>query len=360
MNLALEAVLAKQFAGNGFSLDVTLRCEPGVTVLFGASGAGKTLTLNLLAGLAAPDRGRILLGDELLCDAQRQVHVPPRRRGIGYLFQSDTLFPHMTVEENLLFPLAGVPPLERRRRLNSMLEAFRIADLKDRPPRELSGGQRQRVALARALVSGPRLLLLDEPARGLDYELRHDLYNVLRQVRQQFPIPIVVVTHDLAEAFLLAGHMYIYQQGRVVQEGAPEAVYAAPRLPQVAQLLGYTNIFEGTLERLDPGAGVSQIRCAELLLAAGYQPGRLLGDRVGFCVAASQVRVESSSAQAQGELTHQVLSPSTARLFFRVGASLDLECELGRERFAELGLSVGRKYRLEIPPSAIHVFPASP
>ncbi len=356
MKLALEATLGKQFSADGFSLDVTLRCEPGVTVLFGASGAGKTLTLNLLAGLTAPDRGRVMLGDELLFDAQRNLHVPPRARGIGYVFQSETLFPHMTVAENMIFPLAKVPPLERRRRLNHLLEVFRISDLAGRLPRELSGGERQRVTLARALAADPRLLLLDEPARGLDYELRHDLYAVLRQVREQYPIPIVVVTHDLAEAFLLAGRMYIYRLGRVEQEGAPDAVYAAPRSPQVAQLLGITNIFEATVEDLDPAAGTSQLRCQGLLLTAGYLPGRLRGDRVGFCVPASHVHLGEGSLR--GQLTNQILSPSTARLFFRLeDTTLDLECEVPRSRAVDL--SIGRRYALQIPSAAIHVFPVA-
>jgi molybdate transport system ATP-binding protein len=354
--IALEASLAKRFSAGGFSLDVTLRCEPGVTVLFGASGAGKTLTLNLLAGLTAPDRGRVLLGDELLCDAHRNLHVPPRRRGIGYVFQSETLFPHMTVAENMVFPLAKVPPLERRRRVNHLLEVFRISGLAGRMPRELSGGERQRVTLARALAADPRLLLLDEPARGLDYELRHDLYAVLRQVREQYPIPIVVVTHDLPEAFLLAGNMYIYQQGRVAQEGAPDAVYAAPRTAQVARLLGYTNIFEGVIEHLDPAAGVSHLRCAGLLLTAGYLPGRLRGDRVGFCIPAAAVKPGGGEGnRLRGERTHQILSPSTARLFFRLENSpLELECEVPRESAG----AAGSQSALIVPPSSIHVFPA--
>jgi molybdate transport system ATP-binding protein len=322
------------------------------------------LTLNLLAGLTAPDRGRVLLGDELLFDAGSGVHVPPRARGIGYVFQSETLFPHMTVTENMIFPLAKVPPLERRRRLNHLLEVFRISDLAGRLPRELSGGERQRVTLARALAADPRLLLLDEPARGLDYELRHDLYAVLRQVREQYPIPIVVVTHDLAEAFLLAEQMLIYRLGRVEQEGAPDAVYAAPRTAQVAQLLGFTNVFEGVVENLDPAAGTSQLRWPlggnDLLLTARYLPGRLRGDKVGFCIPASKVSLEASQGnRVKGALTHQILSPSTARLFFRLENSvLDLECEVTRTRAQELAGTMGRSYGLVVPPTAIHVFPA--
>src|SRR5258708_29249316 len=137
--MTLSATIQKSFPG--FTLDVNLEVDPGVTVLFGPSGAGKTLTLNSLAGLSRPDSGRILLGGEILFDAQRNVHLAPRRRGIGYVFQNDTLFPHMTVEDNLLFPLAHLGPIERRRRSHTLLETFSIAALAKRYPRGLSGGE---------------------------------------------------------------------------------------------------------------------------------------------------------------------------------------------------------------------------
>src|SRR5258708_2730365 len=172
--MTLSATIQKSFPG--FTLDVNLEVDPGVTVLFGPSGAGKTLTLNSLAGLSRPDSGRILLGGEILFDAQRGVHLAPRSRRIGYVFQNDTLFPHMTVEDNLIFPLAHMGPIERHRRSRALLDMFRIGHAADRYPRALSGGEKQRVAIARAIAREPRLLLLDEPARGLDYELRTDLY----------------------------------------------------------------------------------------------------------------------------------------------------------------------------------------
>src|SRR6266404_3634507 len=179
----LEASLQKSFPD--FTLDVSLRCEEGVSVLFGPSGAGKTLTLNALAGLVTPDTGRILLDGEILFDAQRNVEVPPRNRGAAYVFQNDALFPHMTVEDNLVFPLAKLGPIERHRRSRALMDTFRIGPLAERYPRDLSGGEKQRATLARSLAIGPRLLLLDEPARGLDYELRMDLYRVLADVRAQ-------------------------------------------------------------------------------------------------------------------------------------------------------------------------------
>jgi molybdate transport system ATP-binding protein len=168
----LEFAIQKRYAAGpsapGFELDVRLACDAGVTVLFGASGSGKTLTLEVLAGFLRPDRGRILLNDEILFDGESGVCLPPQRRGVGYVFQNDALFPHMTLEQNLAFGIARLPGLERHRRVRSMLERFGLTALASRRPHELSGGQKQRATIARALVTEPRLLLLDEPVRGFD------------------------------------------------------------------------------------------------------------------------------------------------------------------------------------------------
>ncbi len=369
--MSLEASLAKSYPPNGaspgFSLDVQLKCEAGVTILFGASGAGKTLTLDSLAGLVRPERGRILLGGEILFDAQRGVHVPPRARGVGYVFQNEALFPHMTVEENLLFPLKRLGPLERRRRARSMLERFRLGALASRYPRELSGGEKQRASIARALVTEPRLLLLDEPARGLDFELRSDFYRVVREVRAQYHIPILMVTHDIVESFTLAERMLIYNQGRVVQEGSPEDVFRRPRDRSVAHLLGFTNVFEAAIEALDPAAGTARVRTPDFAVTVAYLPGRLLGDRVGFCIAPQHVRLLPDSVSAgagdnllEAELLDHNFTPTAARLFLRpVGSGVELQCEITRAEFQERNVAGQKRWTLALPPAAIHVFQGS-
>ena len=157
----LEFTIEKRFppgrsSAPGFDLDARFGCDAGVTVLFGASGAGKTLTLEALAGFLRPDRGRILLNDEILYDGESGVCLPPQRRGVGYVFQNDALFPHMTLDENLAFGIARLPVLERHRRVRGMLERFGLTALAARRPHELSGGQKQRASIARALVTEPR------------------------------------------------------------------------------------------------------------------------------------------------------------------------------------------------------------
>src|SRR6202521_5379703 len=167
----LQARLRKSFAPRpdsaGFTLDLEFAAAAGVTVLFGPSGAGKTLILDSIAGFVRPDEGRILLDDALLFDGATGVHLPPQARNCGYVFQNYALFPHMSLRENLEFAAERRPRLERHRRVNEMLERFRLTEAAGRNPHELAGGQRQRCSIARALIGGPRLLLLDEPTQGL-------------------------------------------------------------------------------------------------------------------------------------------------------------------------------------------------
>jgi len=349
--MTLAATITKRFPG--FTLDIELACDPGVTVLFGSSGAGKTLSLNCLAGLVRPDAGRILLGGEILLDAQRGVHLAARSRRIGVVFQNDTLFPHMTVEENLLFPLAGfgshVGPIERRRRSRALLDTFRIAHLAARYPRDLSGGEKQRAALARALAIEPRLLALDEPARGLDHELRMDLYRVLQDVRAQYQIPILLVTHDRDEAYRLGERMAVYRAGRIVQTGAAAEIFAAPKDPGVAQLLGYGNIFKGVIARLDPAAGTSLLRAGSLALTLDYLPGRLLGDRVEFCVPPHRVQLGPGENQIEADVVGESPQLSNVRLTLRADGLGEFECEVDQ-------VPTSRNVIVSLPRAVIHVF----
>src|SRR5215471_4066507 len=191
----IQARLKKTFSPRpdsaGFSLDLEFQAAAGVTVLFGPSGAGKTLVLDSIAGFSRPDEGRILLDDEILFDGATCVHLAPQARHCGYVFQNYALFPHMTLRENVAFAAERRPRLERHRRVNEMLEKFRIAEAAGRRPHEVSGGQRQRCSIARALIVAPKLLLLDEPAQGLDAPLRIEFYEVLRQVKAEFKTPML-------------------------------------------------------------------------------------------------------------------------------------------------------------------------
>lgn len=207
-----------------FTLDVDFTAAPGLTVLFGPSGAGKTTILNLIAGLQRPDRGRITLGSDVVVETARNVFVPPHRRRIGLVFQDAQLFPHLTVRQNIAFGrwFAGraAPCLP----LDQVVGILAIGDLLDRRPARLSGGEKQRVSLARALLCAPRLLLMDEPLGGLDDVRRSEILPLIERLRDEVAIPILYVTHDRDEALRLASHAIALDRGRVQAAGTPGKV----------------------------------------------------------------------------------------------------------------------------------------
>jgi molybdate transport system ATP-binding protein len=304
-----------------FNLNVDVEAATGVTVLFGPSGSGKTLTLDSIAGFVTPDEGRILLDDQILFDAASGVNLPPRSRQCGYVFQNYALFPHMTLRENLAFAAERRPRLERHRRVADMLERFRIADVAGRRPHELSGGQKQRCSIARALIGAPRLLLLDEPARGLDAPLRADLYALLREVQSDFRIPILLVTHDLEESFELGEAMLIVRDGKVVQAGPPKSIADRPANIEVARLLGIFNLFQVEIVELDPQRNVSRLRFGPHDLTGPYFPGRLRGDRVWLSVRPEQLGVVARDGrlepnQVPARLLRVIEMPQSVRLEF--------------------------------------------
>jgi ABC-type sulfate/molybdate transport systems ATPase subunit len=354
----LRAKLKKTFPQRndsaGFSLDVEFQAAAGVTVLFGPSGAGKTLVLDAIAGFVRPEEGRILLDDDLLFDGATGVHLPPQARQCGYVFQNYALFPHMTLRENLMFAAERRPRLERHRRVNEMLETFRLADAAGRKPHEVSGGQRQRCSIARALIVEPKVLLLDEPAQGLDAPLRAELYGVLRQVREEFKTPVVLVTHDLEECFELGEEMLILREGRIVQSGAPRAVLDQPASADVARLLGAYNLIPCEIRALDPGRNTSKILMGEAELDGPYFPGRFKGDRVTLCVRPQELRVtprmgRQGANQIAGELQRVVDKPFGVRLEFEDGIAADLgRADFERQRD-------NKEWWIEFPPSALRV-----
>jgi len=349
----IQARFVKRFPA--FSLDVEVEAKPGVTVLYGASGAGKTLTLDCLAGFTAPDSGRIMLDERILFDAAARVNLPPRHRDCGYVFQNYALFPHMTLWQNLAFAAERHPRLERHRRVNEMLERFRILEHAAKLPNEVSGGQKQRCSIARALITQPRLLLLDEPSRGLDSFLRNELYQLVGQIRADYRIPIVLVTHDLDECFALGDTVLVYRDGRILQSGAPRKVYSQPATPEVARTLGVTNIFEAEILALDPGRNTSRVRALGQELAGTYFPGRLLGDRVWMCVPPSELRIQERTGENRVpvRLKHVLERADSVRLEFEPLVTV----ELSRSEYAghterQHGKS---EWLVEFPPSALRL-----
>jgi molybdate transport system ATP-binding protein len=197
-------------------VDVSLDIPAGFTILCGPSGAGKSTLLDCIAGLTKPDRGRISIAGRTLFDSSSRVNLPAYQRAIAYVFQSASLFPHLSVEENILYGISHLAAAERNRRLDEILAAFRVEALRMRRPSQISGGEAQRVELARSLVGDPRALLLDEPLTGLDDELRAQIIGDLQAWRADRNIPVVYVTHSMSEARALGGNIVTLRNGVVV------------------------------------------------------------------------------------------------------------------------------------------------
>ena len=228
--------LTKTFGAAKAVDQISLDVPAGAFVsLLGPSGSGKTTTLNLIAGFLTPDAGDILLDERSIAD------VPPHKRNIGMVFQSYSLFPHMTVADNVGFPLRMRTKLSReaaRKRIDDMLGLVQLAHLASRYPRQLSGGQQQRVAMARALVSHPRLLLMDEPLGALDKKLREQMQVEIKRIHRSVGTTVIYVTHDQTEALTMSDLVVVMHHARVAQVGTPRVLYEAPANLFVADFLG--------------------------------------------------------------------------------------------------------------------------
>lgn len=226
-----------------FVLDARFETDDPVTGLLGASGCGKSMTLKCIAGVETPDEGRIVLDGETLFDSERGINLPPQKRGVGYLFQHYALFPHMTVEKNILCGLHGEKDKAvRQQRLREMIAMLQLEGLEKHRPAELSGGQAQRVALARMLVSQPRLLLLDEPFSALDSHLRDQLQPQLLSLLRSYGRQAVMVTHSRDEAYHLCSRLCVMDNGRILRAGGTKEVFADPGSEPAARLTGCKNI----------------------------------------------------------------------------------------------------------------------
>jgi len=247
-------------AFSSFTLDVSFTLPTGISILFGASGAGKTTLLDCIAGLTSADSGRIEIGDRVVFDWERRINVPVRQRRIGYVFQDLALFPHLTVESNVAYGISDIDAEERSQRVERTLDSLGIAALRNRRPAQLSGGERQRVALARALITEPCILLLDEPLAALDLPVRMKIADDLRRSIQNLPIPVLYVTHNRDEVFMLGERLLVLENGKLIAQGTPHEVLSAPRCETVAQLAGFENIFDAQVTSLHEDRGTMTCR----------------------------------------------------------------------------------------------------
>lgn len=227
-----------------FTLDVSFEMENELVVLFGPSGSGKTTLFKCISGITEPDSGKITVENRVYYDKNRKINLPIQKRNLGYVFQNYTLFPHMNVRKNIECGLKDWEKEEREKRVMEMLNLLHIEELEIRYPSQLSGGQKQRVALARALAPRPGILLLDEPFSALDMKIRTRLAEKIKNLQNKIGIPLLFITHNLEEAFLLADRIIILHDGKIQQFGTPEEIFDYPENLNVAELIGISNIFD--------------------------------------------------------------------------------------------------------------------
>jgi molybdate transport system ATP-binding protein len=359
----LEVTLQKRLPG--FTLDVAFTTDKELAVLFGPSGAGKSLTLQAIAGTVTPDAGCILLDGQPLYDSTRRHHLPPQQRRVGYVPQHYALFPHLTVAENIAFGLGRVPRRVRTQRVAELLELFGMQGFERRLPRQLSGGQQQRVALARALAVQPRLLLLDEPFAALDGVLRETLHQELLQIYARWEITVLLVTHDLADVFALGQRVFVYDHGRIMQQGTRDEVFFRPNSRRVAEFMHTRNIVPAVVEHAE--AETLWVRWQGYRIATTPQPLRP-GTPVYLCIRPAQVlivRPERLTSRRRdnllcGDVVQETMHAETYTLFLRLehsSAAYDLEMTVPSYVYHRLGLDTDKHIIVELGRQALHVIP---
>jgi molybdate transport system ATP-binding protein len=349
-------------AGTDFVLDVNFRLDPGITILYGPSGAGKTTLLDCIAGLTAPDSGKIAIAGRVFFDGEPGVNLPVRRRRVGYVFQNLALFPHLSAEKNIAYGLAEVEFNERRVKTDAILESFRIAQVRDRKPGEISGGEQQRVALARALVTDPGVLLLDEPLAALDAVTKAKIIDDLRAWNQMHRVPILYVTHSREEVFALGERVVVLDHGRIVARGTPQEVMTAPRQETVAQLAGFENIFTATVIAAHEDRGTMTCHISgsavelETPLVRAAETGSALrvGIRAGdILLATMQPRGLSARNLLPGRIVS--LEQRDVTVVARVDCGALMEVHLTLAARDSLGLRVGGEVWLIVKTYSCHV-----
>ncbi len=360
----LEVDIRKRLGG--FHLTTAFSAGDEIAVLFGPSGGGKSLTLQAIAGILRPDKGLVRANGLTAFDSAAGISVPPQERRIGYVPQGYALFPHLTVARNIGYGLSGLHRRERVQRVQEMIDLLGLDGLEARRPRELSGGQQQRVALARALVSRPRLLLLDEPFAALDEAIRSTLRQELLDIRSRMTGTIVLVTHDLVEAFALGDRIAVLDNGRILQQGPREEVYYRPASRRVAELVQARNILAGRVVENGPdGLRIDW----QGRVVKGPVSSLAPGQAVDFCIRASQVMIVRPGRPANpgerfnvfsGRVVREALGAEGHLLFVRLAGSEqphDFQIELPIHIYYRLNLDTDKEVDISLNPEAIHVMP---
>jgi ABC-type sulfate/molybdate transport systems ATPase subunit len=367
----LSVTARKQFGD--FTLDAAWSSDQPIVALVGPSGSGKTLTLQCIAGLIAPDSGRIVVAGRTLFDSSERITLRPQQRRIGYVFQGYALFPHMTVAQNVSYGLRNTRLPDRT---NNIIERLGLRSLMTRYPAELSGGQQQRVALARALATDPDVLLLDEPFSALDAPLRRELSGELSQTLREWGKLAVLVTHDLPEAYQIADMVVLYEHGSTTTAISKNDLLWHPSSERIARLIGARNILRAPIAGSSDDSLVLDWRGGRL--EAARSPSHPLharpGDQLAFFVRPEYVRLIRKNRPVteglrqtnlfRGDIVGERDEGTTWVLFFRLAqpgtpsqGTFDLEIEIPKLVYERLGISNDRQWDVSIHPGSIQVLP---
>ncbi|MBI2952509.1 molybdenum ABC transporter ATP-binding protein [bacterium] len=344
-----------------FTLDVDVACPYPVTAIFGPSGAGKSTLLNLLAGLLRPDRGEISIDGEVLFSSDAGTDLPPEKRRIGYVFQDDLLFPHLTVAANLRYGHDLLRPQDRRLNVDRVVDLLQLGPLLGRRPDRLSGGERQRVALGRALLASPRLLLMDEPLTSLDQGLKDRIIPYLRHIRSDLNIPILYVSHSVAEILELTGQVIVLRRGQVLAHGDFFTVVHHPEILPLIEAHGFENVLPVEVLSGDPARGVSVVRSGGQDLKVPYCD-RSVGTRIFIGIRADDIilcRERPSGLSVRNAIQGRVVEVSEVEgkglVYVDVGKRLAVKVTL--EAIEELGLKVGESVTCLIKTNSVRIGP---
>jgi molybdate transport system ATP-binding protein len=351
-----------------FPLDVEFTCPAGkILALIGPSGSGKTTVLRCIAGLVRAHSGSVWFGTECWFDSARRINLPPRLRSLGVVSQNYALFPHMTARQNVMAALSHLTPTERAQCADELLALVRVAGLEERKPGQLSGGQQQRVAVARALARNPKVLLLDEPFSSVDRSTRKKLYRELLKIYRTIKTTIVLVTHDLDEATLLADRLCLLHRGHTLQTGAVWEVLTRPANSEGARLLDMHNVFEAMIVEHRLAENKTFIQWLDSTLEAHYQPIRKPGEKVYWVIPPAAVilhRVDRPSRgnrenALSGVVQEIAILGDFAHVFLQVSTRVDftLLMTLSGHVAQRNNLHVGRTVTVSLLTTAIHLMP---
>jgi len=349
LNIDIEKTLP------GFSLKLKLDCTQGIIGILGASGSGKSMLLNCVAGLIKPDKGHISMDGRTFFDSANKINLSPQSRKTGILFQNYALFPHMTIKDNIAFGLDSLDKKEKGERVNRLLERFHITDFAGRYPAQISGGQQQRAALARALAVEPDILLLDEPFSALDQYLKQQLMKDMLETLRDYNGCTLFVTHNMEEAFRMCDRLAIISSGRIEASGPKQDIFRRPPTCAAAVITGCKNIKEALRvsdhEAFIPEWGITLGTCMKIEQAKGYAGIRAnhirpaeIGD-TGNCFPAW--------------IADEIEAPFTTTLYLKFGVKpnnkddFHIQCEIKNDRRANIG-DISQSLSIFIDPQ--HVF----